>query len=128
MLVIPPAVFRKSPVRPLNQRPPVPPAPLALTLVAASYVQTSPALTLVSASYDQTAPALTLVFNQAVDIGAFNGAAIQVDDAQHNLALYDGGGGVELLGPATVRVTLTEISPATGPGVRLTASGASGIV
>jgi hypothetical protein len=83
---------------------------------------------LVSATYDHTAPTLTLVFDRAVEIDGFSGSAISVEDAQENFFRYDGNGGAELLGPATVRITLIPIDDATGTGVRLSASAASGIV
>ena len=85
-------------------------------------------LTLVSAMYDHTAPTLTLVFDRAVDIGGFSGSAITVEDAQENYFRYNGDGGAELLGPATVRITLIPFDDASGTGVRLDASALSGIV
>ena len=86
------------------------------------------ALVLVSATYDYTGPTLTLVFDRAVEIGGFSGSAIGVEDAQENFFRYTGDGGAELLGPATVRITLVPFDDATGTGVRLNASALSGIV
>jgi hypothetical protein len=86
------------------------------------------ALVLVGASYDYTGPTLTLVFDRAIDIDALSGSAIGVEDAQENFFRYTGDGGAELLGPATVRITLIPFDDAGGTGVRLTASGLSGIV
>jgi hypothetical protein len=86
------------------------------------------ALTLVGATYDHTVPALTLVFDRPINVDALNGSVIIVEDAQENFFRYDGQGGAELLGPATLKLTLIPIDDAAGTGVRLSASALSGIV
>jgi hypothetical protein len=85
-------------------------------------------LSLLSAAYDWTEPALFLVFDRAVEISAIDGAVIIVEDAQINFFKYDGGGGAELTGPATVKVLLVPIDDAAGAGVRLSAPATTGII
>ena len=85
-------------------------------------------LTLVSASYDPAEVFLTLVFDRAVNIGAYDGSGIRVDDDVFNVLEYNGTGGATLTGPATVLVTLSDDgNPPTG-APSLNASNASGIV
>ena len=97
---------------------------------AASTPPTPPQpLMLVSASYESETPALlTLVFDRAINIGAINGAAIIVDDAQQSFLKYNATGGAVLLDPTTLRLTLVSIDDPSGDSIVLSASAASGIV
>jgi hypothetical protein len=91
---------------------PAPPPPAALTLTAAAFA---------------TLPArVTLTFDRPVDIAGFVGNQITVRVGVTEI-LYQGNAAT-LVGPAAVRVTLAAIGPATGGGVKMTASAGTGIV
>ena len=85
------------------------------------------ALTLVAASYDD-GDAVELTFDRAVDISAFDGSAITVDDPVDYDLIYHGTGGVSLLNPAKVRIVLVAFGNGEGGSITLTATVASGIV
>ena len=85
-------------------------------------------LALVSASFDPGVPAVTLGFDRPVDASGLNGALIIVDDGAASGMKFDGGGGVTVLGPATVRIDLVDIGGSAYPDVRLTAGSGNGIV
>jgi hypothetical protein len=84
-------------------------------------------LTLVAATYE-AGLTLTLTFDRAVDVSAFDGAAVIVDDALETGLRYDGTGGAALAGPASIVVTLVALGDPTGTAVTLDASAANGIV
>ena len=85
-------------------------------------------LTLVSAAYDAGGPAVTLTFDRAVDVSAFSGGDVLVDDATFNGMRYTGEV-AEVEGPPTVvRVLLTDVGDDLGAGVTLTATAGNGIV
>jgi hypothetical protein len=93
-------------------------------------VPSSPApagLTLVAATYDPDT-SVDLTFDRPIDVGAFDGAAVVVEDGEIVGAKYDGQGGATLLNPTTVRISLLEVGPPDGPPVTLSASAANGIV
>ena len=80
-----------------------------------------------SAAYDPGGPAVTLTFDRAVDVSAFSGGDVLVDDATFNGMRYTGEV-AEDDGPGVVRVLLTDVGDDLGAGVTLTATAATGIV
>ena len=83
---------------------------------AASEQRRRGALTLVSAAYDAGGPAVTLTFDRAVDVSAFSGGDVLVDDATFNGMRYTGEV-AEVEGPPTVvRVLLTDVGDDLGGG------------
>jgi hypothetical protein len=112
MLRIPPSVhIHKRRGRKTRSAPPAPPA-----------------LALVSASYDHDEQTLTLQFDRAVDVAGFDGTQVTVVDGEFNTQTFDGEAGATLLDPTTVRVALAVTGSYEGAGVKMTATGASGIV
>ena len=89
------------------------PPPSSLTLVAAAYVDNA---------------FLDLTFDQAIDVSAFDGDGVFVDDAVDALLTFIAIGGAELLSATAVRIELVEFENATGTGVTLTAPNNTGIV
>jgi hypothetical protein len=85
-------------------------------------------LNLVSAQY-QVDPAIVLlmVFDRAVDISAFNGAAIELDDGDVNSQVYSGAS-ASLVDEVTVQVTLAAEGSESNSGIYLYGTGGSGIV
>jgi hypothetical protein len=116
MLITPPPKFRKNRKPPeetaVASTPPVPGAPL--NLVSAQY-QVDPDLVLL------------MVFDRAVDISAFNGAAIELDDGAVNGQVYSGAS-ASAVDEVTVQVTLAAQGPESNPGIYLYGTGGSGIV
>jgi hypothetical protein len=96
--------------------PPPPPPPPPVTLV------------LVSASYDVGTTSVRLTFDCAIDIAAFNGATLVVDDAADSGNAYAGTGGALLAGANAVDIFLVDPTPPSGPGTTLTVTAGNGIV
>ena len=69
-----------------------------------------------------------LTFDRAIDISAFNGASVVVDDQADSGNQYQGTGGAILAGPNAVDIFLVDPTPASGAGTTLTASADNGIV
>lgn len=84
-------------------------------------------LVLVSATYDTDGPKATLTFDRAVDVSAFDGAAITVNDPVWAAATFDGSGGAVLVSPAVVDVMLVPIDLPSGTIVTMSATAATGI-
>jgi len=106
--VIPP--FRKRRKVPKRKQPP---APAALTLIAAEY---------------QAKAWVRLTFDRAIDISALDPAQVEVDDDQDSGWRLGGQGGATLVDPMTVQVPLDRIGDSTESGVHLFVSASSGIV
>ena len=85
------------------------------------------ALNLVAATYEEVV-SVSLTFDRPIDIAALSGGQITVDDGAVAGILYAATGVATLTDPQTVRIELIEVGVSTGPGTRLTASAASGIV
>jgi hypothetical protein len=83
---------------------------------------------LVSAAYDPADPSLTLVFDRAVDISAYEGTEIHVDDGSFTAETYDGRGAASLPDPSTVRIILVDQGTTGAAAVFLNASNLTGIV
>jgi hypothetical protein len=83
---------------------------------------------LTAATYDNDAATLTLVFDRAIDIAAYDGNQVKVDDDQFTGYRYLGTSGAALTAPTTVQITLERQDSAIGSGVHLLASSDSGIV
>ena len=88
-------------------------APTAPVLIAATYIDNA---------------FLDLSFDQAIDISAFDGSGVVVDDAVDALLTFIAIGGAMLLSPTTARIELVEFENATGTGVTLTAGATTNIV
>ena len=87
------------------------------------------ALVLVSAVLGEEDPALlTLAFDRAVDLSAFDGSQVIVNDGALVGKVYAATGPVTMLSPTTVAIVLVDVSEDYEPGVTLTASAATGIV
>jgi Ni,Fe-hydrogenase I small subunit len=85
-------------------------------------------LTLVSAAYDNDSVTLTLTFDRAIDIaGIVVGEDVIVDDGAITGSVYEADGAT-LVGPESVRFTLTGIGDSTSSITTLTATSATGIV
>jgi hypothetical protein len=110
MIIVPPTTFR--PKHKVRLGPP-PTPPVALTLVSAHY---------------GAGDWLRLVFDRAINIDAIDASQIIVDDDTETGDRYDGTGGAELLGPATVQFALNRIGSSSESGEHLIASASSGIV
>jgi hypothetical protein len=85
------------------------------------------ALTLVGAWFDDTG-FLTLAFDRAIDISAMDGDAMVVNAPIVTENQYVATGPAVLEDPATVRISVVEIGPASGDAVVLTAGVDNGIV
>ena len=92
---------------------PTPPPPTALTLVAAAY---------------DTGVSVTLTFDRAIDAAGLVGDQINVVDVPGGNALYAGTGGVTVLSPETIQVSLVPAGEVTSGGLVLNASADTGIV
>ena len=84
-------------------------------------------LELVAATYQEGA-SVTLTFNQAIDISAFNGDAVFLDDTTYTLRQYIAVGGASLLSPTTMRAMLVDFEQSQSQAVTLTAPASTGIV
>src|SRR5690606_26062565 len=85
-------------------------------------------LVLMQAAYLQAGPRVVLGFDRAIDIRSLDGSQITVVDGLHTSLSYVATGAADLVDPQTVRIVLNDIGPATGIGVTLTASAATGII
>ena len=85
------------------------------------------ALTLVAAAY-QRGEWLEMAFDYAIDIGAYDGQAVFVNDADDTGNVYVAAGAATLISPTSVRVGLIEFESAGGSGITLTAPATTGIV
>jgi hypothetical protein len=92
----------------------VPPPPLALTLVAATY--------------DIETESVTLAFDRAVDASAYDPAAITVQDGVYAGGLFVGSGPASVINPTTIQVFLEQIGSPTVSDVELSATALTGIV
>jgi hypothetical protein len=85
------------------------------------------ALTLVSATYDADAPGVFLTFDREIDLSGINvGAFVVLDGINGNHML--GSGAPERVSPAQVLVYFVFVEPYAGPDVLLTAGADNGIV
>jgi hypothetical protein len=94
--------------------PPPPPPPAALTLD--------------SAVYDAGNVTLTLTFDRAIDVSAFDGSTITLDDGEFAARRFDGTGGSEQPTPQSLRVYLLDFGSSIKAGVHLTVTSENGIV
>ena len=83
---------------------------------------------LTAAVYDSDELLLVLTFDRAVDVSGIVGAAILVDDQQHNDATFAATGAVEQVSEAVVQIGLELVGDSTGVGVHLDAAAGNGIV
>ena len=84
---------------------------------------------LVSATYVPGGPPmLVLTFDRAIDLSAFDGSAVTVRDGEGSGWLWQATLGWEMLDPTSVQFALDFVEEASGPGVILNATSASGIV
>src|SRR5436190_20443561 len=113
LLPAPPLFPRKRKGR---AKAPSTPPPAALTLVAATY------------QLDDSPFTVSLEFDRAIDIAAFNGSQVTLNDGGINSVEYRATGPASLLDPTTLVVVLEEIDSYVGPDELLTASSATGIV
>jgi hypothetical protein len=86
------------------------------------------ALTLVGATYDKDAPCVDLAFDRAIDIDAIDVTQVIVDDDVFTGSRLVGFETAVLVNATTVRVPLNPIDGAMHPDIHLTVSAASGIV
>ena len=116
LIPISPLKFRKRTGRTRARKgaAPTPPPPVALTLVAASYISTP-------------SQKVRMEFDRAIDAAGLDGAEIVVDVAADS-AKYRATGTVTVIDPATIEVGLESMEFFIGEGVHLTASGDTGIV
>lgn len=95
-------------------------------------VPSSPApagpLLLVAATYDADGPKATLTFDRAVNVDAFDGTQITVNDPIVQAATFNGAGGAVLVSPTTVDVMLTNFDLPSGSVITMSATGMTGIV
>jgi hypothetical protein len=112
LLPAPPLYPRDRKPRPRANRPATPVVPVALTLVAAQY---------------QDSTWVRLTFDRPIDIAGLDALAVLVDDGQFGAVLFEGSGGT-LLTPATVEIPLTIIDASSAAGVLLSAGTNTGIV
>lgn len=107
-----PLIFRKR--RATSRRSRASSAPVALTLVAAEY--------------DADGPRVVLTFDRAVNIDAFDGTQVLVNDPLYQAARFDGTGGATIVSPGVVQIMLVNFDLPSGTSITLDASTASGIV
>ena len=107
----------------------VPPMPfLRRRMPRASTPPPGAPLTLVAGVYLAGTYRLLLTFDRAVDVTAFNGTVVFVDDPVDNDERLDGTGGATLTAPETVEVALVGIAGGSGTQVLLDAAANNGIV
>ena len=80
---------------------------------------------LVAATY-QAGVSVTLTFNQAIDLSAFNGEAVVVEDGP-GYVTYIGSGGVTPIGSTGVRLGLVAFEEGAGSVVTLNAPATTGL-
>jgi hypothetical protein len=86
------------------------------------------ALTLVAATYDIETESVTLAFDRAVDAAAYDPAAITAQDGLYAGGLFVGSGPASVINPATIQVFLEQIGSPTVSDVELSATALTGIV
>ena len=86
------------------------------------------AVVLVAAYYFESGPHVNVSFDRAIDAAGFVGTQFIVSDDAFTGDLMDGTGGVTVLSPTALQISLVRIGTAAGSGVRLTAIGGAGIV
>ncbi len=89
------------------------PTPAGLNLVGAEYV---------------AGATITLTFDRAIDIAGLVGNQIVVDDGANTGVIWEAIGAATLLGPAIVRIGLTDLGGSSIADTVLDASAATGIV
>jgi hypothetical protein len=112
MLSIPPA-------KTAYKRPPKP-RPTTGTIVAP--------LTLVQATYEDDVPDLVLVFSRAINIDAYDGNGVFVNDPTIRNVRWGGIDYWQLLDEVSMVIGLTDLGSPSATGVWLTAAGNNGIV
>ena len=85
------------------------------------------ALTLIAAAYDPDLATLTLTFDRPINVTAFETGQLDVNDTEFRALRLEAVGGAWLSGPLSVVIELAEIDASSGSGVRLSATGATGI-
>jgi hypothetical protein len=112
-----PLIYRKRKIPPRRMRRVAPPTPPAqeLILEAAAFLPGGP-------------PLLVLTFDRAIDLNALVGSAITVRDGVGSGWLWQATLGWEMLDATSAQFVLDFVEEASGPGVILNATGASGIV
>ena len=85
------------------------------------------ALTLVSATYDADAPGLFLTFDRAIDLAGINVSAFTVEDGVNGYHMV-GSGAPEVVSPVQVLVYVIFVEAYSGPDVLMTAGADNGIV
>jgi len=107
----------------------VPLIPFRRRRKAGGAVQAPPAaLTLVSATYDIETESVILSFDRAVDVAAYDPAAITVQDGEFAAGLFVGSGPATVVNPTTIQVFLEQIGSPTVSDVELWATAGTGIV
>ena len=94
-------------------------------------VSSSPApvaLTLLEASFDEGGPSVRLAFDRAIDIAGFVGSAITVDAGNVTGTRYVATGSATLDGPSAVVIGLVATVPSASGDTLLDASAGNGIV
>ena len=86
------------------------------------------ALTLVSASYDIETESVILAFDRAVDAAAYDPAQITLDDGVYAGGLFVGSGPATVVNPTTIQVFLEQVGGPTVSDVELSATALTGIV
>ena len=81
---------------------------------------------LIAATY-QEGESVTLTFNQAMDISAFDGEQVFLDDSTYTLRSYTATGGATLLSPTTMRAMLVDFENSQSQAVVLDAPATTGI-
>ena len=112
MLLIPPIPARRHQKTTPPSAPTPPPAPLVL----------------VAATYDENDAIVLLTFDRAVDVAAFDGAAVFLGDPTFNNTAYAGTSPAYLDAPTIVRVVLTATGSYFNTEVDLNVSAGNGIV
>src|SRR5438046_2773117 len=112
MLIIPPSKFRHRRT-PAKRKAPTRPAP--------------PVLALTAAAYDSGAATIELTCDRPVDLAAFNGSRVSVNDPLETNQLFLATGPIEVLSPETFKAGLNPVGDASGSDELLGASASNGI-
>jgi hypothetical protein len=86
------------------------------------------ALTLVAATYDIETESVILAFDRGVNVSVFDPAAITVQDGVYAAGLFVGSGPATVVNPTTIQVFLEQIGSPTVSDVELSATAGTGIV
>ena len=86
------------------------------------------ALTLVSATYDVDTQSVTLTFDRAVNVAAFAPTAVTLQDGIYTGGSFVGSGPATVINPTTIQVFLEQIGSPTVSDVELSATASTGIV